>query len=75
MNYPKKSKAEWEQEALLREGEALTTYSDQYQVVVATPAGQSLLIAHELRQLREQVKWLVTAIKKLAPATDDKVPF
>lgn len=73
--YQKKSKEQWEQEALLREGEAFAAYSGQFQMVTGNNQGQALLIAHELRQLREQVKWLVNAVKKMTPASDDKVPF
>lgn len=73
--YQKKSKEQWEQEALLREGEAFAAYSGQFQMVTGNNQGQALLIAHELRQLREQVKWLANAVKKMTPASDDKVPF
>lgn len=73
--YQKKSKEQWEQEALLREGEAFAAYSGQFQMVTGNNQGQALLIAHELRQLREQVKWLVNTVKKMTPASDDKVPF
>lgn len=73
--YQKKSKEQWEQEALLREGEAFAAYSGQFQLVTGNAQGQALLVAHELRQLREQVKWLVNAVKKMSPATDEKVPF
>lgn len=73
--YQKKSKEQWEQEALLREGEAFAAYSGQFQMVTGNNQGQALLIAHELRQLREQMKWLTNAVKKMTPASDDKVPF
>lgn len=73
--YQKKSKEQWEQEALLREGEAFAAYSGQFQMVTGNNQGQALLIAHELRQLREQIKWLTNAVKKMTPASDDKVPF
>lgn len=74
--YKKKSKEEWEAEALLREAESLVGYSEQYKAVAASTAGQVLLLAHELRLLRNEMKWIATSIKKLSEKSgDDKVPF
>jgi hypothetical protein len=74
--FKKKSKEEWEAEALVREAESLVGYSEQYKAVAGSTAGQVLLLAHELRLLRSELKWVATHLKKLGEkAGDDKVPF
>ena len=77
--YQKKSKEQWDSEALAREGEALISYTNQYGHVTGNAQGQAMLLAHEIRQLRQELKWVANYLKRLANAApvqvDDKVPF
>jgi len=78
MSYAKKSPEQWNREALEKEAAMLIEYQTSFAPVLANQSGMVALLCHEIRQLRQEVKWCSTYLKRMANAptgSDEKVPF
>jgi hypothetical protein len=68
MKFEKRSKADWEAEALKKDFEAHRATMNSFEHLIGEGNNAALLIAAELRLLRGELKWLNQSLKKLAQA-------
>ena len=78
MAFEKKSKEEWDAIALDKEVAALKQYVSHHGARDVAAVGA--LIAHEVRLLRQELRWVSASLKKLveapvAPQKKDDVPW